>query len=130
MDKPSRRAFVGAAVTMAAAGKLEALAIDGGAKAVTIPGDQHGALTKWPRYGAEEKAVVAELLETNRFYQEIPLREDESRKYLKIDYAKEVMRSLVRVWKRPVNLASITETKQVTYRYDGSEHSQKTGKAA
>ncbi|MCC6589908.1 MAG: DegT/DnrJ/EryC1/StrS family aminotransferase [Bryobacterales bacterium] len=88
MDQTSRRAFVGAAVSVAAAGRLEALAIDGGAKAVTIPGDQHAALTKWPRYGVEEKAVVAELLDNNRFYQEIPLLEDESRKYLKIDYAK------------------------------------------
>ncbi len=61
---------------------------------------------------------------------ELYLRHDHQGLDLKIDYAKEVMRSLVRVWKRPVNLASITETKQVTYRYDGSEHSQKTGKAA
>ena len=38
------------------------------------------------------------------------------------DYAKEVLRSLVRVWKRPVNVQTIAEGKPVMVRYDGREH--------
>jgi len=88
MSETTRRMFVGAAATAAAAVRLEALAIDGGPKTVTIPADRHNAIAKWPKYGAEERAVVADLLENNRFYQEIPLLEDETRRYLKVDHAK------------------------------------------
>ncbi|MBL8294314.1 MAG: DegT/DnrJ/EryC1/StrS family aminotransferase [Bryobacterales bacterium] len=88
MSETTRRMFVGAAATAAAAVRLEALAIDGGPKTVTVPAEQHNAIAKWPKYGAEERTVVAELLENNRFYQEIPLLEDETKRYLKVDHAK------------------------------------------
>ena len=42
---------------------------------------------------------------------------------LKIDYAKETLGSLVRVWKRPVVLATKMDNKAVLLRYDGKEHS-------
>jgi len=42
---------------------------------------------------------------------------------LKADYARECMKSLVRVWKRPVNLVTIVEGKHVMVRFDGREHS-------
>ncbi len=32
------------------------------------------------------------------------------------------MKSLVRVWKRPVNVTTIAEAKQVMLRFDGREH--------
>jgi stage V sporulation protein R len=44
---------------------------------------------------------------------------------LKVDYAREVMKSLARVWKRPVNLATQLDNKASVLRFDGSEHSQK-----
>ncbi len=42
---------------------------------------------------------------------------------LRADYAREVMKSIVRVWKRPVNLLTVVEGKQVMIRFDGREHS-------
>jgi stage V sporulation protein R len=54
---------------------------------------------------------------------ELLLRHDHQGLDLRQDYAKEVMRSLVRVWKRPVNVLTVAETKPVMLRYDGKEHS-------
>ncbi|MCA9587779.1 MAG: SpoVR family protein [Myxococcales bacterium] len=54
---------------------------------------------------------------------ELLLRHDHQGLDLRADYAKEVLKSLVRVWKRPVNVLTYAEGKQVTLRYDGREHS-------
>jgi stage V sporulation protein R len=40
---------------------------------------------------------------------------------LRADYAREVLRSLVRIWKRPVSVSSLNEGKPVILRYDGRE---------
>jgi stage V sporulation protein R len=40
---------------------------------------------------------------------------------LRADYAREVLRSLVRIWKRPVSVSSLSEGKPVILRYDGRE---------
>jgi stage V sporulation protein R len=56
---------------------------------------------------------------------ELLLRHDHQGVDLKIDYAREVMAALVRVWKRPVNVLTKTEEKQVMLRYDGKEHTNK-----
>jgi stage V sporulation protein R len=40
---------------------------------------------------------------------------------LRSDYAREVMKSLVRVWKRPVNVTTSAEGKPVVLRFDGRE---------
>jgi stage V sporulation protein R len=53
---------------------------------------------------------------------ELLLRHDHQGLDLKADYAREVMRSLVRVWKRPVNVTTVVEGKPVMMRYDGREH--------
>ncbi|HEY1697482.1 MAG TPA: SpoVR family protein [Polyangiaceae bacterium] len=53
---------------------------------------------------------------------EILLRHDHQGLDLRQDYAKEVMRSLLRAWKRPVNVTTVAEGKQVMLRYDGKEH--------
>jgi stage V sporulation protein R len=42
---------------------------------------------------------------------------------LRSDYARETMASMVRVWKRPVCLATIIDGKKALLRYDGKEHS-------
>ena len=85
----SRRRFVAAGTAAAmAAVKLEALAIDGGPKTVTLPAERQTAITKWPAYGPEEKRVVMELLENNRFYQEIPLLEKETAAHTGSPFAK------------------------------------------
>jgi perosamine synthetase len=72
----------------APARKVESLAINSGPKAVTLPGDVQSALTKWPRYGPEEKQYLGELLDSNKFYEEIPLLESETKAYLNVPYVK------------------------------------------
>ena len=47
---------------------------------------------------------------------------------LRADYAKETLRSLVRIWKRPVSLATIVEGKATIVRFDGREHSSRSSK--
>ena len=56
---------------------------------------------------------------------ELLLKHDHQGLDLRIDYAREVLKSLVRVWKRPVNVMTIAEGKTVLMRYDGKE--QTTG---
>jgi stage V sporulation protein R len=53
---------------------------------------------------------------------ELLLRHDHQGLDLRQDYAKEVMRSLIRVWKRPINVTTVSEGKTVMLRYDGKEH--------
>ena len=88
----SRRDFVRSAVVTASAAaaakaaakprRVESLAVDGGLKAVTLSDDRHRAASKWPRYGEEEKRRIFELLDNNRFYDEIPQLEQATRAYL------------------------------------------------
>jgi stage V sporulation protein R len=40
---------------------------------------------------------------------------------LRADYAREVLKSLVRIWKRPVSVTSLSEGKPVILRFDGRE---------
>ncbi|MCP5118122.1 MAG: DegT/DnrJ/EryC1/StrS aminotransferase family protein, partial [bacterium] len=97
-NSSTRRTFIQASTaTIAGAGAassayprpaVEPLALDGGPKAVTIPAAQHARITKWPRYGAEEKRAVLDLLENNKFYQEIPRLEKELTDHLDVPYAK------------------------------------------
>ncbi|HEX8789669.1 MAG TPA: SpoVR family protein [Polyangiaceae bacterium] len=53
---------------------------------------------------------------------ELLLRHDHQGLDLRQDYAKEVMRSVLRIWKRPVNVMTVAEGKPVMLRYDGKEH--------
>jgi stage V sporulation protein R len=59
---------------------------------------------------------------------ELYLKHDHQGMDLKVDYAKEVLRSLVRVWKRPVNVETKLEGKDVVLHYDGSAHTQSASK--
>ncbi len=60
---------------------------------------------------------------------ELLLRHDHQGLDLRQDYAKEVMRSLQRVWKRPVTVQTVAEGKPVLLRYDGKEHAAKQARA-
>ncbi len=57
---------------------------------------------------------------------ELLLRHDHQGLELRADYAKEVLKSLARVWKRPVIIQTIADGKEVYLRFDGREHSSKT----
>ena len=59
---------------------------------------------------------------------ELLLEHDHQGVDLRADYAKEVMKSLFRVWKRPVNVSTNVDGKPTVLRYDGREHSQKATK--
>jgi stage V sporulation protein R len=56
---------------------------------------------------------------------ELLLRHDHQGLDLRQDYAREVMRSLVRLWKRPVSVSTIAEGKPIMLRYDGREHTSR-----
>ncbi|HSQ65644.1 MAG TPA: SpoVR family protein [Polyangiaceae bacterium] len=57
---------------------------------------------------------------------ELLLRHDHQGMDLRVDYAKEVMRALYRIWKRPVLTQTVMESKATLLRYDGREHTSKT----
>ncbi|HZT28356.1 MAG TPA: DegT/DnrJ/EryC1/StrS family aminotransferase [Bryobacteraceae bacterium] len=89
----TRRAFVQAGLaglggTAARAQSRESLAVAGGAKAVTCPAAKTAAILKWPRYGREEQAALAALLENNNWYAEIPAFEKELKQHLNAPYIK------------------------------------------
>ncbi|MBI2431295.1 MAG: DegT/DnrJ/EryC1/StrS family aminotransferase, partial [Candidatus Hydrogenedentes bacterium] len=93
----TRRGFIQTSSVMAAglalgqtarAAKLETLAVNGGKKAVTVPAEKIAALTRWPRYGKAEKQRLHELIESNKYYDELPLFEDEWKAYTGVPFAK------------------------------------------
>ena len=71
-----------------AAPKTETLALAGGAKAVNCPKEQFAALTKWPRYGDAEKKALCDLLDNNKFYDELPAFEKEWKEYTQSPFVK------------------------------------------
>lgn len=94
----TRRNFLktsGAAAVTAAAADFawaaapgETLAVAGGPKAVTFPAKEFAALTRWPRYGDAEKQALCAMLDTNRFYPELPAFETEWKTYTQSPYVK------------------------------------------
>ncbi|MBM3890866.1 MAG: TetR family transcriptional regulator [Verrucomicrobia bacterium] len=90
----TRRGFIktgGAVVAGLAATRLaptETLAAEGGAKTVTVSSQKIAALTRWPRYGAAEKNRLHELIDSNKFYEELPLFEKEWQDYTKAPFVK------------------------------------------
>lgn len=76
------------AVRATASQARETLALSGGSKAVTYPSDRHDWLTRWPRYGAEEKKALIEMIESNEFYEELPIFEEEWQAYTKAPFVK------------------------------------------
>ncbi|MFT3926181.1 MAG: SpoVR family protein [Myxococcales bacterium] len=47
---------------------------------------------------------------------------------LRVDYAREVLTALHRVWKRPVEVHTVVDSKNTMLRYDGKEHTQRAMK--
>lgn len=47
---------------------------------------------------------------------------------LRVDYAKETLRALHRLWRRPVAVATIVDAKPMLLRYDGVEHTSRSFK--
>jgi dTDP-4-amino-4,6-dideoxygalactose transaminase len=93
----TRRGFIktgGAVVAGLAAGRLfaqdnvETLAVKGGPKTVTFPSAELSALARWPRYGDAEKKRLHELIDSNNFYQELPLFEKEWKEYTRSPFVK------------------------------------------
>ncbi len=86
----TRRTFLSAAAAApaAAAASRETLALNGGPKTVTYSPARASALSKWPRYGAAEKKVLHDLIDSGRFYQEIPLFEKEWQQYTGAEFVK------------------------------------------
>lgn len=70
-----------AAGSTAHAASTETLAVNGGAKAVTIPAEEIAALTRWPRYGEAERNRLHAMIDSNEFYPELPLFEEEWKAY-------------------------------------------------
>jgi len=48
---------------------------------------------------------------------------------LRVDWAKEVLQAVHRVWKRPVELHSSVEDRPTMLRFDGEDHEQRTMKS-
>lgn len=71
-----------------AAPQTETLAVNGGQKSVTVDAREHDDLTRWPRYGEAEKQAVCALLESNRFYDELPAFEQEWKAYTGAPFVK------------------------------------------
>jgi dTDP-4-amino-4,6-dideoxygalactose transaminase len=68
--------------------KTETLALAGGPKCVDCTAEQLAALTRWPRYGDAEKKALCDLLDNNKFYEELPLFEKEWQSYTKSQFVK------------------------------------------
>ncbi len=90
----TRRSFVRtgstalAGIGIASAYAKETLALNGGPKTVTFPAAQQSALSKWPRYGAAEKKALHDLIDSSRFYEELPAFEKEWRDYTASPFVK------------------------------------------
>ena len=94
MDE-TRRSFVkagGAALAAGMAGGAfgaqEKLAMSGGAKTVTFPAAKLTALSKWPRYGPSEKAALHAMIDSGKFYEELPVFEKEWQDYTKSPFVR------------------------------------------
>ena len=56
---------------------------------------------------------------------ELLLRHDHMGIDLRVDWAREVMKALVRIWRRPVEIHTKVENKPTLLRFDGKEHVQR-----
>ncbi len=90
MSDSSRRTFVQATAGIAALSQFPrpALAAFGGKASVDIPKERMSALTRWPRYGPEEKQALHALIEENTYYNALPKFEQEWQAYTKSPFVK------------------------------------------
>jgi perosamine synthetase len=71
-----------------AAAGTQTLAVSGGSKTVTCSAAKHAQLTRWPRYGDAEKKALCDLLDDNKFYEELPQFEKEWQAYTQSPFVK------------------------------------------
>lgn len=97
-DGMTRRNFVKTLGVATAAGMVapgaraeEALAVNGGPKTVTVPEKQLAELTRWPRYGAAEKARLHEMIDKGIKYTENAAFEKEWAAYTGAPFVKAYM---------------------------------------
>jgi perosamine synthetase len=94
MTDPNRRTFLmaGSAAALATAGaaspRAEALALAGGPKTVTFPARRLATLTRWPRFGAEEKQALHTMIDRGGFYDELPRFENDWKEYTRAPFVK------------------------------------------
>ena len=60
---------------------------------------------------------------------ELLLQHDHQGMDLRVDWAREVLQALYRVWKRPVEIHTLVEERPTLLRFDGEEHEQRAMKA-
>jgi dTDP-4-amino-4,6-dideoxygalactose transaminase len=92
----TRRTFVQSAAAGFGAGGVtlqarESLALFGGPRAISISPEKAAAVAKWPRYGDGEKNAINALLESNKWYAEIPVFEKELKDHLRVPFVKSHM---------------------------------------
>jgi dTDP-4-amino-4,6-dideoxygalactose transaminase len=88
----TRRNFVKSAGAVAAGAVLggasrETLAMSGGAKAVTYPGEKHAQASRWPLYGSKDEQAVLEVIRRPS-YRPIEEFENDWKEYLDVPYVK------------------------------------------
>lgn len=76
-----------ATVSTTSAAKTEALALNGGPKAVTYPADDHREASRWPLYGPEEEQAILELMRSPS-YSPIALLEKDWQEFTGSNYVK------------------------------------------
>ena len=81
-------AAMGAAGRVLPAKPVESLALTGGPKTVSYPAGRHTFVTRWPRYGEPEKQALHELIDSGKFYEELPLFEKDWQAYTKAPFVK------------------------------------------
>ncbi len=84
----SALAAMGAAGRVLPAKPVESLALTGGPKTVSYPAGRHTFVTRWPRYGESEKQALHELIDSGKFYEELPLFEKDWQAYTKAPFVK------------------------------------------
>jgi len=87
-EKGAAMVGLGATVKAVAAPGRTPLALFGGPKTVLFPAAQQTALTRWPRYGAAEKKALHDMIDTGKFYEELPKFEKEWQDYTKAAFVK------------------------------------------
>lgn len=71
-----------------ASGPAEPLAALGGPRTVSFPETSLKPIIRWPRYGEEERKALHALIDSNKFYEELPAFENEWKEYTKSPYVK------------------------------------------
>ena len=88
VEKGAALMGVGATVNAAAAPGRTPLALFGGPRTVTFPVAQQAALSRWPRYGAAEKQALHDMIDSGKFYDELPKFEKEWQEYTRSPFVK------------------------------------------